>query len=476
MPDAPNIFTVENIENRTQRVDVAFFNPIYHKMMKEIDRIRKAKGMMVDDLDYFLKKSSPTHLTGGATPRGAVYVEDGIRFLRVQNIRENEIALNNCVRIAPDVHEEDLKRSQLRPDDVLLTITGTYGLAAVVPKDIGDANINQHIVKMELDASRIEPQYLAYSLNSAICRSQMDRAVTGSSRPALDYRAIRSLRILCPTDMIEQKEVTAEITSLRVKAHDKLDEARNLANSDREYILDELEVNLPESPAINTFSVNPDALLGRIDAIAHDPQYQKLLDTLEKGKYRPQPLTKFAKLGHETITPSEDSPLERFKLVELEDIDGELGIVSRFRELHGIQLKGSKLKFRVGQLLVSRLRYYLRKVAVVDDNLTNSVGSNEFYTLNCERDVDSIFLKSVLRHELVILQAESKSTGSSRPRLTKNDMESLMIPDVPFPIQQKIGSKISNDLGRIRVLRTEARDLMSQAKMKLENFLSKRAP
>jgi type I restriction enzyme M protein len=474
LTEAPVVFTVGSIENRTQRIDTAFFNPLYHETMEQIDRIAKAKGMIVDDLDYFLRKTSPTHLTGGATPRGAVYVEDGVKFLRIQNVKENEIAVQKCVRIAPDIHEQDLKRSQLKPSDVLLTITGSYGLAVIVPQDIGEANINQHIVKMELDSSKMEPQYLAYYLNGTICRSQMDRAVTGSSRPALDYRAIRSLRIACPTGLTEQDKIAEEITALRTRAHDKLGEARELASSDGRYILDELELNLPEAPPVNTFTVNPNTLLSRIDAIAHNPQYRKLLDALEKGKYQPKPLTAFAKLQHESATPEDDSPLDKFKLVELEDVDGDLGVVSGFREFYGVQLKGSKLRFRVGQILVSRLRYYLRKVAVVDKNLTNGIASGEFYTLDCGREVDSIFLKTVLRHQLVVLQAESRSTGSSRPRLTKDDMGSLMIPDVPFPVQQKIGNKISKDLDKIKELRTEVRELISQAKLKLDGFLSKK--
>lgn len=431
--------------------------------------------MTVDDLDYFLKKTSPTHLTGGATPRGAVYVEDGVRFLRIQNIKENEILLQKSVRIPLDIHEHELKRSQLKPDDVLLTITGSYGLAVVVPKDIGEANINQHIAKMELDSSKIEPHYLANYLNGMICRRQMDRAVTGSSRPALDYRAIRSLRIACPTRLTEQDQIAEEITALRTKVHDKLREARELASSDGNYVLAELELSLPEPPSVNTFTVNPNALLSRIDAIAHNPQYQKLLEVLTKGKYPPKPLTIFAKLRHESVTPADASPLEKFRLVELEDVDGELGVVSRFREFYGIQLKGSKLEFRVGQILVSRLRYYLRKVAVVEKNLTNGVASGEFYALDCEKGVDPTFLKTVLRHPMVVIQADCRSTGSSRPRLTKDDVESLMIPDVPYDIQQRISNKISKDLETIRQLRTEAHQLVSQAKLKLDGFLNKKA-
>ena len=469
-------FTVKDLENRTQRIDTAYFSPAYHQTMEEIRRIGKAKEMEVEDLDYFLRKTSPTHLTGGATPKGAPYVHEGIRFLRVQNVRENELVLGKCVRIVPETHENELKRSQLRPDNILLTITGvTYGLAAIVPKDIGEANINQHIVKMEVERSRIDPQYLAYYLNSSVCRSQMDRAVTGSSRPALDYRAIRSFKVACPADLAKQSKIAEQIAALRTEAREKLDEARKLAASQTGYILTELGLTLPNTPAVDTFTVSPKSLLGRIDAIAHDPQYGRLLDTLRSGKFEPKSLTEFAGLGHESVTPSEEAPLNMFRLVELDDVDGELGVIARVREYHGIEVNGSKLRFRAGQILVSRLRFYLRKAAIVDSSLTNGIGSGEFYTLDCKKGVDAVFLKTVLRHPLLVLQSDAKATGSSRPRLTRRDIESLRVPDVPSPIQRKIGHKVSRDLERIKELRREASTLSLQAKRTLDDFLKGKA-
>ena len=109
-------------------------------------------------------------------------------------------------------------RSQLQPGDVVFTITGSYGNAAVVPDNFAPANINQHSVRIRVDRSRVKPEYLAAFLNSSLCRPQMDRAATGSSRPALDYRSVRQLRILVPS-LAEQdaiiKEVTAKIEDLR---------------------------------------------------------------------------------------------------------------------------------------------------------------------------------------------------------------------------------------------------------------------
>lgn len=105
-------------------------------------------------------------------------------------------------------HNELLKRSQLHESDVILTITGTHGVAAVVPQNFGPANINQHSVKLAV-GEEISPDYLCVFLNSDLCRPQFNRAATGSSRLALDYPAIRGLRILYPADKAEQQRIAA---------------------------------------------------------------------------------------------------------------------------------------------------------------------------------------------------------------------------------------------------------------------------
>ena len=51
--------------------------------------------------------------------------------------------------ITLEVHNGMLKRSQLKKDDLVFTITGRIGSVAVVPDNF-EGNINQHSVKFHL--------------------------------------------------------------------------------------------------------------------------------------------------------------------------------------------------------------------------------------------------------------------------------------------------------------------------------------
>ena len=201
--------------NTTHRLDAAYFNPQYFSTLARLGEMATERGWEVAALDDLLEAPGKrASLTGGATPLGARYPDYGPKFVRVQNVRPNRLewSSESDACIPKDIHNGQLSRSQLEAGDVVFTITGSYGNAAVVPASFGSANINQHSVRIRVDRNRVKPEYLAAFLNSSLCRPQVDRAATGSSRPALDYRSVRQLRILVPP-LAEQEEIIGTVNS-----------------------------------------------------------------------------------------------------------------------------------------------------------------------------------------------------------------------------------------------------------------------
>ena len=167
--------------HRDTRLDATHYHPSHLKNLSEF----KEQAQPLSE--YII------HISGGATPLGAVYPEDGIPFLRVQNIMPNYISAAGIKYLSPSQNHEII-RSQLKKDDVLLTITGvSYGKSAVVTDEFVGANINQHSVKMTV--KNIVPYFLSTFLNCKYGYSQSTRHVVGITRPALDYSAIKSFLI-----------------------------------------------------------------------------------------------------------------------------------------------------------------------------------------------------------------------------------------------------------------------------------------
>lgn len=174
-------------------------------------------------------------MAGGATPLGANYLDIGVPFLRVQNIMQNYFNLNDIVYISK-ADDEILKRSRLNRGDMLLTITGAYGKAAVVEQDLENANINQHSVKIE--TKDINPYFLATFINSKYGQLQCDKKITGVTRPALDYQVIRDF-------LIPQfsQDFQLEIQKLVQDSHKALEDSKRLYKEAQELLYKELELD-----------------------------------------------------------------------------------------------------------------------------------------------------------------------------------------------------------------------------------------
>lgn len=168
----------------------------------------------VDKLESQVRQHHPRRLgefilfmSGGATPLkdggDLYYTEDaseGVPFLRVQNIQPDGLSLDDVVFINRKTHETSLKRSQVVGGDLLVTITGRIASACVAPKDF-EGNINQHSVLIrtgDVETNR----YLALYLNSFLGQKLALRRTTGGTRPALDYRSLRSIPVAFPDEKI----------------------------------------------------------------------------------------------------------------------------------------------------------------------------------------------------------------------------------------------------------------------------------
>lgn len=187
-----------------KRWDADYHHPRYTTML---EHLKTLKHETLDSIASF---------SNGATPLGASYPEKGIPFLRIQNIGHNHLILDDVVHIDQKIHDTELKRSQLKPKDVLITITGRIGTSAVVTDDLSEANINQHIVRLRTKSSEYMPYYLAAFLNSLAGRLQTEREAYGTTREALPYYCLKKI-IIPKIDIDAQQEITAKILDAQEK-------------------------------------------------------------------------------------------------------------------------------------------------------------------------------------------------------------------------------------------------------------------
>ncbi len=170
----------------------------------------------------------------GVTPKGGskVYQEDGVMFIRSQNVQWGDFSLEDVAYISEQT-DEKMKSSRVFNNDVLLNITGaSIGRCAVYPENI-PANVNQHVCIIRTLPNRLDPLFLCEFLNSRYGQHQIQILQAGGNREGLNFGNIRLMR-LPDYSFQQQQEIVKEyalLKSSKDSCRDKIQLSRSLQKS-----------------------------------------------------------------------------------------------------------------------------------------------------------------------------------------------------------------------------------------------------
>jgi len=156
-------------------------------------------------------------INSGKTPLGgeSVYTEDGVLFIRSQNVKDNLLSYENSTYISEEINNT-MKNSVVKSKDILLNITGaSLGRSCVVPEGFDIGNVNQHVCIIRIDNNN-EPFFIQPILSSEKGQNIFSSLQTGSGREGLNFRSIRSIELSVPT-LPEQQKIASFFTAIDEK-------------------------------------------------------------------------------------------------------------------------------------------------------------------------------------------------------------------------------------------------------------------
>ena len=218
-------------------------------------------------------------VTSGSRGWAQYYSETGARFIRIGNLTRDTIflELSDVQRLSLPTNAEGV-RSRLKPEDILISITADIGSVAVVPADIGEAYINQHIAVVRLHETGYS-KYVAYYLKSEDGRRKLLKHERGATKKGIGLDDIRDISLPIPNKTVVD-DVVAEIES-RLSVCDKLEES--------------ISQSLLQAEALRQ-SILKKAFEGKL--VPQDPQdepAEKLLARIRAERAQTQPAQKVAK-------------------------------------------------------------------------------------------------------------------------------------------------------------------------------------
>lgn len=137
-------------------------------------------------------------ILSGSTPKGGnrVYVEEGVLFLRSQNVWRNNLVLDDVAYITEETHNQ-MRNSSLEYKDLLMTKTGrintensSLGRVALYLGETDRANINGHVYLIRLNKDILH-EFILFILTTSQYRDYIRRTCVGG----IDKRQVNKIHL-----------------------------------------------------------------------------------------------------------------------------------------------------------------------------------------------------------------------------------------------------------------------------------------
>ena len=167
-----------------------------------------------------IKYLSP-FVTSGSRGWAEFFSDEGPLFLRIGNLRPGSVDLDleEIQRVDPPRGAEG-ERTRVRRGDILVSITALIGAVAVVPHNLPEAFVNQHLALIRLATRGVHSRWIAYGIMSPVGQQQFAADLYGGTKDGLGLDDVRSLIVLTPPTLEQERIVhyldreTNELTEL----------------------------------------------------------------------------------------------------------------------------------------------------------------------------------------------------------------------------------------------------------------------
>lgn len=146
--------------------------------------------------------------------------DEGVSFISTQHVRNRQINTENATKIS--VKDYALGHPRTRPEagDVLITLVGSIGFAAIVRTEHLPFSCTRHVGYVRPIKSKINSDFLLYYTESAAFAAFIDKNISRTAQPSIYLSSISNHEITLPS-LTEQRQIVDWLDQ-RVGAYDQI--------------------------------------------------------------------------------------------------------------------------------------------------------------------------------------------------------------------------------------------------------------
>jgi len=214
------------------RLDAKYWLPAIRELQKAIQngKYKSQKlGDFITDIRYGLSTAND-------------YVDFGIPFLRILNLKNDGIDVSDVVYLSED-QKDEIGKAVVHEGDLLISRSGSVGIVVVVPKEAENFAFGSFMIKFCLN-EKINKQFIAAWLNSEASRKLIEREKIGAIQGNITIETIKNFDIPIPPLSV-QNEVVKKIQEAYEQKKKKQAEILKILSSIDDFVLGELGIDMP---------------------------------------------------------------------------------------------------------------------------------------------------------------------------------------------------------------------------------------
>jgi len=362
------------------------------------------KKTTIGEIAYLVSKgTTPTSI-------GLQFSNRGIPFLRGEDVLGDIANLSRVKMFIDERSQAVLSRSALMSGDVLVTIAGTIGRTAYLGDDCNGANCNQAVAFIRLPLDIIDPCWLSSLLYSPAYQAKFGEFVAGGAIPNVNLEQIKSLEIPL-IEIEEQRQIAAKLKSQLAEVETARQAAQLQAKEINQVLNEVIEFQIAKALSSSSNLIK---------------------------------LSEVSSITAKIVQPNQDD-YENLPHVSAENIESVTGRLMNIRSAKEDGMTSGKYLFDAGDILYSKLRPYLRKVAKPD---FNGLCSADMYPIKADDSLLNMdFLKLLLTSNLFTEYANEKSARSRMPKLNREQLFDFEFCLPALDVQKQCVDQIGSVLG-----------------------------
>ena len=424
------------------RFDAEFFQPNYLQIQRRLEAIGSRRL-----IDFQVNIRHPKEIKRN-------YVENGVLFLRAQNVRPLSIDLtSNPVYIS----EEDAKCLQdntIHYKDILITRSGANAGQCAIYLEDSHAISSSHTFIVQ--SGNLNPFFLAIFLNTKYGTALIEKGKYGSAQPEVAPPFLYQI----PVPNLENLQTEIEKTYLQSKALTELSKVRYAET--QTLLLGELGFADWQPKHSLTFATDYASMqrAERIDADYFQPKYGDIVNAIREY---PGGWGAVANQVHLKDSNFKPEPETEYTYIELANI-GNSGEITGCMVEQGQDLPSrARCKVNTGDVIASSIEGSLGSIALITEEYDNALCSTGFHIVK-PGALNSETLLVLLKSDIGQLQLKKGCSGTILTAINRDEFSKIIVPIIRSEKQSEIQQKVVESFN----LRKQAKDLLEYAKRSVE--------